>query len=139
MRILSLDVGKKKIGIAISGPLGITSQGLDTLFRKNKKNDLERLKKIIRDMDVSKLVVGLPLNMDGTTGAAAEGVYDFVEKLKKEIELPVEFWDERLTTMEANRILLKADLSRKKRKSLDDKIAAQLILQSYLDSHGKDT
>ncbi len=137
MRILSLDVGKKKVGIAISDALGITAQPLDTLIRKAKKADLARIEKVIHDMNVSKIIVGLPLNMDGTEGTMAKEIYSFVKELEKEIKIPVELWDERLTTMEAERLLLEADLSRKKRKKLDDKIAAQLILQSYLDSLDK--
>ncbi len=137
MRILSLDVGKKKVGIAISDALGITAQPLDTLIRKAKKADLARIEKVIHDMSVSKVIVGLPLNMNGTEGAMAKEIYSFVKELEKEIKIPVELWDERLTTMEAERLLLEADLSRKERKKLDDKIAAQLILQSYLDSLDK--
>lgn len=137
MKILSLDVGKKKVGIAISDALGITAQPLDTLIRKAKKADLARIEKVIHDMNVSKIIVGLPLNMDGTEGAMAKEIYSFVKELEKETKIPVELWDERLTTMEAERLLLEADLSRKKRKKLDDKIAAQLILQSYLDSLDK--
>ncbi len=137
MRILSLDVGKKKIGIAITDALGITAQGLETLIRKNKKTDFERIKKIIRDMNVSKIIVGLPLNMDGTAGIMAKEIYNFVDKLKEWTDVPVEVWDERLTTMEAERVLLQADLSRRKRKKLDDRVAAQLILQNYLDATDK--
>lgn len=137
MRILSLDVGRKKIGMALSDALGITAQGLQTLLRKNKNSDLEQIKKIIREMDVSRVIVGLPLNMDGTEGPMAREIYDFVERLKREIGPPVQLWDERLTTMEAERALLEADLSRKKRKKLNDRVAAQLILQGYLDSLDK--
>ncbi len=137
MRILSLDVGKKKIGIAISDALGITAQPLDTLIRKAKKADLAQIEKVIHDMNVSKIIVGLPLNMDGTEGAMAKEIYSFAKGLEKEIKIPLELWDERLTTMEAERLLLKADLSRKKRKKLNDKIAAQLILQSYLGAIDK--
>jgi len=137
MRILSLDVGRKKIGMALSDALGITAQGLQTLLRKNKNSDLEQIKKIIREMNVSKVIVGLPLNMDGTEGPMAREIYDFVERLKGEIGLPVELWDERLTTIQAERALLEPDLSRKKRKKLDDRVAAQLILQGYLDSLDK--
>ena len=137
MRILSLDVGKKKIGIAITDALGITAQGLETLVRENKKTDFERIKKIIHDMNVSKIIVGLPLNMDGTAGVMAKEIYNFVDKLKEGTDVPVQVWDERLTTMEAERVLLQADLSRKKRKRLDDRVAAQLILQSYLSATDK--
>jgi putative Holliday junction resolvase len=137
MRILGLDVGKRKIGIAIGDVLGITAQPLDTLIRKNKKADLEYIKKIISDMGVSTIVVGLPLNMDGTAGPSAKETYNFVGEIKEELEVTVQLWDERLSTLEANRVLLQADMSRKKRKRLDDKIAAQLILQGYLDSLDK--
>jgi len=137
MRILALDVGIKKIGIAISDALGITAQSLNTLIRKNKKTDFEHIKEIVSGKNVSKIVVGLPLNMNGTVGPKAKDAYDFAEKLKEEIGIPVQLWDERLSTLEANRILLQADMSRGKRKKLDDKIAAQLILQSYLASADK--
>lgn len=134
MRILALDVGEKKIGMALSDALGITAQPLKTLIRKNKRDDFKRIGEIACDMSVAKIIVGLPLNMDGTTGFRAKETHNFVEELKEELKIPVELWDERLSTLEANRILLQADMSRKKRKKLDDKIAAQLILQSYLDS-----
>lgn len=134
MRILALDVGERKIGIAISDALGITAQPHEALIRKGKKADFERIKEIVCSMSVSKIVVGLPLNMDGTAGFKSKEIYNFVKELKEELETPVQLWDERLSTIEANRILLQADMSRRKRKRLDDKIAAQLILQSYLDS-----
>lgn len=134
MRILSLDIGKKRIGIAISDALGLTAQPLETLYRKTESADFQQIKKVAQNMSVTEIVVGLPLNMDGTVGPQAKDAYDFVEKLKKELEIPIKLWDERLTTLEANRILIEADISRKKRKKVDDKLAAQLILQSYLDS-----
>jgi putative Holliday junction resolvase len=137
MRILSLDIGKRKIGMAISDVLGITAQPVETILRDTTKNDFTRIKEIARDMNVTKIIVGLPLNMNGTIGSRAKETYSFVEKLKCELEIPIQLWDERLTTLGAQRILLKADMSRKKRKKLDDKIAAQLILQSYLDSLDK--
>jgi len=134
MRTLALDLGMKKVGLAISDPLGITAQPLDVLIRKNKVDDLRHIKDIIRDRNVTKIVVGLPLNMDGKPGERAKETYKFVEELKGEVEIPIRLWDERLTTMQANRILLQADVSRSKRKKVDDKMAAQLILQSYLDA-----
>lgn len=137
MRILSLDVGEKKIGIAISDALGITAQALDTLIRKDKKSDYKHIKEIVSNMGVSKIIVGLPLNLNGTAGPKAKEAYNFAEKLKEELGIPIQLWDERLSTLEANRILLEADVSRKKRKRLDDRIAAQLILQSYLDAVDK--
>ena len=134
MRILGLDIGKKKIGIALSDALGITAQGLKTLIRSDKKRDFEDLAKIITEREVSRVIVGLPLNMNGTKGPKGFEAEEFANDLKREINRPVDLWDERLTTMEATRLLLTADISRKKRRFLDDKIAAQLILQSYLDS-----
>ena len=137
MRILSLDIGKKRIGIALSDALGLTAQPLETLHRKAESADFQQIKNVAQDMNVTEIVVGLPLNMNGTVGPQAKDAYDFVEKLKKELEIPIKLWDERLTTLEANRILIEADISRKKRKKVDDKLAAQLILQSYLDSLNK--
>ncbi|MEA3305292.1 MAG: Holliday junction resolvase RuvX [Candidatus Omnitrophota bacterium] len=134
MRILSLDVGEKRIGMALSDELGFIARPLETLHRETENADFEEIKKIAHTMDVTEVVVGLPLNMDGRAGPNAKKAYDFVEKLKKKLKTPVKLWDERLTTLEANRILIKAGMSRKKRKKLDDKLAAQLILQSYLDA-----
>lgn len=137
MRILALDVGKRKIGISVSDALGITAQPFETITTKSKEGDFKRIKEIVDDMRISKIIVGLPLNMNGTAGNSAKKIYGFVEGLKEEINIPVQLWDERLSTIQANRILLEADLSRRKRKRLDDKIAAQLILQSYLDARDK--
>ncbi len=134
MRILSLDVGEKRVGMALSDALGIIAQQLDTLVRRNEESDFKRIREIIEERGVTEIVVGLPLNMDGTAGPKAEEINRFVEKLKAECDVPVKIWDERLTTRQANRLLIEADISRKKRKKLDDKLAAQLILQSYLDS-----
>lgn len=131
MRIMGLDVGEKRIGVAVSDPLGYTAQGISTV----KREDIEELKKIVSDYDIGEIVVGLPKNMDGSIGDQGKKVLDFVEKLKQEIDLPMITWDERLTTKEAEGVLLKADLSRAKRKKVIDKLAAVLILQSYLDSH----
>jgi putative holliday junction resolvase len=136
MRILSLDVGEKRIGMAVSDPLGMIAQQLETLQRKNEQDDFRRIKDIVKDREISEIVVGLPLNMDGTEGPKAEEINRFVEGLKKECDVSIKVWDERLTTREADRILREADVSRKKRKKLDDKLAAQLILQSYLDAKG---
>lgn len=130
MRIMGLDVGEKRIGVAVSDSLGYTAQGISTV----KREDIEELKKIVSDYDIGEIVVGLPKNMDGSIGDQGKKVLDFVEKLKQEIDLPMITWDERLTTKEAEGVLLKADLSRAKRKKVIDKLAAVLILQSYLDS-----
>lgn len=130
MRIMGLDVGEKRIGVAVSDSLGYTAQGISTI----KREDIEELKKIVSDYNIGEIVVGLPKNMDGSIGDQGKKVLDFVEKLKQEIDLPMITWDERLTTKEAEGVLLKADLSRAKRKKVIDKLAAVLILQSYLDS-----
>ncbi|MBL7070974.1 MAG: Holliday junction resolvase RuvX [Candidatus Omnitrophica bacterium] len=139
MRTLALDLGKKRIGLAISDALGITAQPLEVLTRTDRAGDLDHLKAIIRNMNVTRVVVGLPLNMDGTAGEKADEAYEFVELLNGELNIPIKLWDERLTTMEASRILLQADVSRKKRKKVDDKMAAQLILQSYLSANDTKT
>ena len=133
-RILGLDVGQKRIGLAISDGLGLTAQPLSLLKRKDISRDLAELKKIIVARDIKKIVVGLPLNMNGSVGEMAIEVLDFVELLKDNLILPVITWDERLTSLQAKTLLLEADLSRRKRKELIDKLSAQLILQGYLDN-----
>ncbi|MBM4278131.1 MAG: Holliday junction resolvase RuvX [Deltaproteobacteria bacterium] len=132
MRIMGLDVGSKTIGVAISDELGITAQGLKTIRRKTMTDDLRELDTIISQFQIEKIVVGLPKNMDGSLGKQAEFVLGWIEDFKNKIHLPVETWDERLSTVEASKTLLKADLSRKKRKGVIDKLAAVLILQGYL-------
>jgi len=133
MRILGLDIGSKTIGIAISDELGLTAQGLKTMKRTSMPNDLIEIQSIIEQFKVEKIVAGLPINMDGTLGRQAEIITQWIKELKKIIKLPVVTWDERLSTVEASRTLLEADLSRKKRKKVIDKLAAVLILQGYLD------
>lgn len=134
-RILGLDVGKKRIGVAVSDPLNITAQGLDTINRKDTKTVLDKIHALIKEYDAEKIVVGLPINMDGSKGNSAELVEEFTALLKKDISIEIELLDERLTTAQGERILLEADVSRKRRKLVADKIAAQLILQTYLDSN----
>ena len=133
-RILGLDVGARRIGIAVSDPLGITAQGLDTLHRKNKKHDLHHFHKLIRDYDVREIVVGLPLRMSGAEGTQAEKIHAFAGDLRKHFKLPVHLWDERLTSVEANRLLRETDLSIEKRGQAVDRMAAILILQGWMDS-----
>lgn len=133
MRILGLDVGDKTIGIAISDEMGWTAQGLKTLTRNSKKDEIAEIKEILEEYDVGEILVGLPKNMNGSVGPQGEKVIAFTEKLKHALSLPVVLWDERLTTVRAEKTLLEADLSRKKRKGLRDKLAAQFILQGYLD------
>lgn len=139
MRMLGLDVGTKRIGIAISDELFITAQAMDTIERRALQNDLEAIKNIIKNNDVLEVIVGLPLNMDGTYSAKTKEVVEFMDSLLKFINIPVKTWDERLTTLQAERTLLEADMSRHKRKRLIDKLAAQIILQSYLDSRQKES
>jgi len=136
MRIMGLDVGSKTIGVAISDELGITAQGFKTIKRKAMEDDFRELYAIISQFQIEKIVVGLPKNMDGSLGKQAEFVLGWIEDLKNKIQLPVETWDERLSTVEATKTLLKADLSRKKRKGVIDKVAAVLILQGYLQQIG---
>ncbi|MCQ2969655.1 MAG: Holliday junction resolvase RuvX [Clostridium sp.] len=133
MRILGLDVGSKTIGVAISDPLGWTAQGIDTIRRKNKEHDLELVYKICKDYGVETIVIGLPKNMNGTIGESGERVLALAELIKEKTNLPIEMWDERLTTVAAHRAMLEADLSRGKRKKIVDKVAATYILQGYLD------
>lgn len=137
MRILGLDVGDKTIGVAISDPLGFTAQGVTTIRRKNYTYDIEELKKICDEYGVESIVSGLPKNMNGTLGPQGEKVLEFCEKLKGALNIKIDMWDERLTTVAAHRAMLEADLSRAKRKKIVDKIAATYILQGYLDRISK--
>jgi len=134
-RILGLDVGARRIGIAVSDPLGITAQGLETFHRKNKKYDLQYLRRTIHEYNVQAIVVGLPLRMSGIEGAQAEKIQAFAEDLRKHFKLPVHLWDERLTSAEANRLLRETDLSIEKRGKAVDRMAAILILQGWLEAH----
>ena len=133
MRIMGLDIGSHTIGIAISDELRMTAQGLKTIRRRSMGEDLQEMMVIIDQYKVEKIVVGLPKNMDGTLGKQAEVVFQWITDCKKKIHLPVVTWDERLSTVGASKILLEADLSRKIRKKVIDKLAAVLILQGYLD------
>ncbi len=134
-RILALDLGEKRIGVAVSDALNIIAQSVGTIERRGMKADLKKIQGMVLEYGADKLIVGLPLNMNGTEGKSAGLAIDFVNELKKEISIEVEMMDERLTTAQGERIFLEADMSRKKRRKNLDKIAAQLILQSYLDSH----
>ncbi|WP_418627981.1 Holliday junction resolvase RuvX [Veillonella atypica] len=133
MRIMALDVGSRTIGIACSDALLMTAQGIETIRRTSLENDFNRLRELISEYEVHELVVGMPKNMNGTKGDRAEKTEEFVEKMKAVIDLPVIFWDERLSTVMAERQLIAADVSRKKRKGVIDKMAAVVILQGYLD------
>ena len=133
MRIMSLDVGSRTIGIACSDALLMTAQGIETIRRTSLEKDFNRLQELIAEYEVHELVVGMPKNMNGTKGERAEKTEEFVEKMKEVIDLPVTYWDVRLSTLMAERQLIAADVSRKKRKSVIDKMAAVVILQGYLD------
>jgi putative Holliday junction resolvase len=134
MKILGLDVGSKTIGMAVSDELGIIAQGVTTLKRKGVNHDITRLLKVIKEQKAGKVVVGLPKNMNGSLGPSAKMVLTLLEELEKSVDIPVIAWDERLSTVAAERTLLEADMSRKKRKKVIDKVAAIIILQGYLDN-----
>ena len=138
-RVLALDVGSRRIGLAVSDPLGITAQGLETLHRKNKRHDLAYLDGVIREFVVKEIVVGLPLRMSGVEGAQAEKIRSFAADLGKHFGLPVHLWDERLTSAEANRLLRQTELSIEKRAKAVDRMAAILILQSWMESRTSGT
>lgn len=131
---MGLDVGEKRIGIAFSDPMGWTAQGHSVLTRSKLERDLELLFNLCKEFTVEKIIVGLPLNMNGTIGPKAKEIQEFARQLEEHTKLPIEFWDERLTTKSAERILIEADVSRKKRKQVIDKLAAVNILQAYLNS-----
>ncbi len=136
MRIMGLDVGSKTVGVAISDPLGFTAQGLEIIPIDEDKGEfgLERLTELVEQYKVDKFVVGLPKNMNNTSGPRVEASQAYGDLLTERYKLPVEYQDERLTTVAAERMLIEqADISRGKRKKVIDKLAAQLILQNYLD------
>jgi len=139
--VIGLDVGDRRIGVAAADGLGLTAQGLPTIQRRKLAEDLDALVRVIHERKAEKVVVGLPKNMDGSIGAQGEKVQAFVAALQAHMSETMEavpevcYWDERLTTVAANRTLLEADISRKKRKSAVDQIAAVFILQGYMDRH----
>jgi putative Holliday junction resolvase len=133
IRILALDVGEKRIGLAVSDPLGITAQGLEVLTRKDPPTDLARLLEVARQYQVQEILVGLPRHLDGRPGQQAEAILALARSLGETLGVPVTSWDERLTTVEAERVLVRADLSRRRRRQVVDQVAAVLILQSYLE------
>ncbi len=137
LRILALDVGEKRIGLAVSDPLGITAQGIETYCRSgDMEADISHILDVAESYRPVKLVFGMPRNMDGSYGAQAEYTRAFAEAVQARWDGESAFWDERLTTAGARRVLLEADVRRSKRKKVIDKIAAVLILQSYLDANG---
>lgn len=136
MRILGLDVGSKTVGVAVSDEMGWTAQGIETIKINEERQQfgLERLGEIIKEYEVESVVIGLPKNMNGTIGPRGEASQHFASMVEENFRLPVDLWDERLSTVAAERVLLSADVSRKKRKQVIDKMAAVMILQGYLDS-----
>jgi len=137
LRILGLDYGEKRIGVAVCDELGMTAQGLPTLSRKTKKHDLEMLGQWIRNYAVEKIVIGYPLRLDGSEGIQCEKVNRFADLLSKSFSLPVVKWPETMSTKEAEEILISAGVRWQKRKEKVDRLAACLILQSYLDCADK--
>jgi putative pre-16S rRNA nuclease len=133
-RVLGLDVGSRRIGLAVSDPLGLTAQGLETIQRQNKRLDFEKLQHVIREYQVSEIVVGYPLRMSGEEGIQAEKMQRFAEELRQWFKLPVNLWDERLTSTQANRLLRETDMSIRRRGQVVDQMAAILILQNWMDS-----
>jgi putative holliday junction resolvase len=136
MRIMGLDVGSKTVGVSLSDAFGWTAQGLKTIQinEANGEYGFEEIGNLIKENEVGKVVVGLPKNMNGTIGPRGEASQFYADELNKRFHVPVILWDERLTTVAAERVLLEADVSRKKRKKVIDKMAASMILQGYLDS-----
>ncbi len=134
--MLGLDVGSKTIGMAVSDPLGITAQGLETIRRQNKRTDYGQLKEVILKYGVTEIVVGYPLRMSGAEGTQAEKMQVFAEDLRKHFRLPVHLCDERLTSAQANRVLRDSEMSIKRRGEVVDRLAAVLILQSWMDTRG---
>ena len=134
IRILALDLGEKRIGVALSDALGLTAQGLTVLSRQDLKRDLEQIIALAEKHAVQEIVIGLPRHMDGRLGEGAKDVVLWTRELEERLGLPVHHVDERLTTLQAERVLLEADVSRRKRRQVVDKMAAMLILQGFLDS-----
>lgn len=137
MRVMGLDYGSKTVGVAISDPLGITAQGIETIERKEEnklRQTLARIEALVKEYEVEKIVLGFPKNMNNTIGERAEKSLELKEKLERRIGIPVIMWDERLTTVEAERTLIESKVRRENRKKFVDKIAAVFILQGYLDS-----
>jgi putative Holliday junction resolvase len=133
-RILALDLGKKRIGLAVSDPLRITAQGIPNLVRTNKRSDLDALESIIREREVGMILLGNPINMRGAEGRQSGWVREFAGAIEARTGLPVKLWDERLTSVEAGRVLRSSGISIEKRAAAVDKLSAVILLQSYLDS-----
>ena len=135
MRKLALDFGDKKIGVAISDALGITAQGKGYISRTDLKKDLEVIIDYIEKYSIDEIIVGMPKNMDGSYGPRAQKTQEFINFLNNNLDIPIKTWDERLTSKEAEKVLIKADMSRSARKEVIDQMAASLILDSYLQAN----
>ena len=133
-RILALDLGKRRIGLAISDPLGVTAQGLANIERTNKRADLDAVERLARDREAGSFLMGNPINMSGNEGRQSAWVREFAGALERRTGLPVTLWDERLTSVEAGRVLRSSGISIQKRASAVDRLSAVILLQSYLDS-----
>lgn len=133
-----MDVGARRIGLAVSDPIGITAQGIETLERRNKRTDFGILERVIKRYEVGEIVVGYPLRMSGNTGTQAEKMAAFADELRRRFALPVHLWDERLTTAEAHRILDETEMSTRRRGEVIDRMAAVLILQSFLEARSQE-
>lgn len=137
MRILAIDYGTKRIGLAVSDPLGFTAQGIETLPNTGIKNVLESLKKTCRDYSVKEVVIGLPINMNGSHGPGAQEILKLAPELEDHLGVPVKTWDERLSSKQVGRLMIEQGLSRKRQKESSDRLAATVILQNYLESQRK--
>lgn len=137
-RTMSLDLGEVRIGIALSDIMNIIANGLETYNRQSIEKDVEHIANLVKEHNVKVIVLGLPINMDGTKGERVEKTYAFAEELKKVVDCKIEYMDERLTTVTAERVLIDGNVRREKRKQVIDKLAATIILQSYLDMKSKE-
>ena len=133
-RILGLDVGEKRIGVAVSDPLGFTAQGVKTIHRESKVKDMKEIEDLLIKYDIKKVVVGMPKNMNGTMGPSSEMVKKVAEKIKNKFNIELIYVDERLSTVSAERVLIEGDIRRENRKKVIDMVAATYILQTYLDT-----
>jgi putative Holliday junction resolvase len=132
-RILAIDFGMKRMGVAVSDPLGMTAQGLPTLERRGRDDDLRRIKKLVEEYSAARVVLGNPLGRSGDETEMSRRVAAFAHKLRRRLPCPIELWDERLTSVEANRVLRASGVSIEKRRRAADRVAVTLLLQSYLD------
>lgn len=134
-RILALDHGTKRIGVALSDELGWTAQPLETYERRTLDRDIAHIQDLVRTHEVGQVLLGLPLRLNGEEGPAVQAVRQFIERLAEALPVPIVTWDERMTTKAAEELLIAADMSRKKRKGVVDRVAAAILLQSYLEAH----